>query len=84
MTKIIFVQRIFRALLTISERDPALFEIQEQDGNVHIRGPAACRSYAGLHWISSFSRDLYSGYFETARPDRVAGDDRRRNAPVLH
>lgn len=59
---------MFRALIALSERDPALFRIEEVEGKVRVQGPCYSASYSQEHWISRFSRDLYSGVFECVGP----------------
>jgi hypothetical protein len=68
MTSSNFTQRMFRSLIAISERDPALFHIDEIDGRVRVQGPCCGASYPQGHWITRFSRDLYSGLFERVSP----------------
>jgi hypothetical protein len=83
MLRSILVERISRALIAISERDPAVFEITECDGAVHVFGPHSRKSYTGLHWISPFSRDLYSGYFDPAAQPGQSADGCRDSAAAV-
>ena len=78
MTSSNFTQRMFRALIAISERDPAQFRIEEVDQKVRVQGPFCGVSYSRAHWMTRFSRDLYSGYFErVSSPTNSTGNHSR-------
>jgi hypothetical protein len=83
MTSKLFKHRMFLALVKISGRDPADYSVSEVDNQIHVEGPHASAVYSGLHWISQFSRDLYSGFFEQALPALDADVSKDENR-VLH
>lgn len=75
-------QRMFLSLVKISGRDPADYSVSEIDSRIYVHGPCAGAVYSGFHWMSQFTRDLYSGFFERpSAPLSTEGSDRQR---VLH
>jgi hypothetical protein len=67
------------SLVAISGRDTASFSMEEDESQVRVFGPKAQGTYPSGHWISQFSRQLYSGFFEGLAP-RCRGHEEAERA----
>lgn len=66
---------VFQNVVAASGRDPCAFAVElSAEGLVRVTGPQASACYAVPNWITRFSRQLESGYFDPrmgAAPVRV-------------
>jgi hypothetical protein len=74
-----FRKRMLFSLVAISGRDAGSFSIEEREDQVQVFGPKAQAVYPSGHWISQFSRHLYSGFFEGLSP-RCRGHEEAERA----